>query len=299
MFLRFLKRTVRLVIALYVGALIVAFFVDPEPVPTHPFFARRTGKPLAIAHRGGPELGPESVVDTYRKVSDLGVDMLEMDIHVTSDGELVVAHDRRVDRVTDGSGRIADMTLAELRSLDAAYHWTPDGTTFPRRGQGASIPTVDEMFDAFPDARFVIEMKARNVSRDLCARIRHHHMVDRVAVTTFSDDSLEEFRLQCPQVVTSASSEEVAIFWFLHALRLDDLYSPTPFSVFMVPIDFGRLNVIDERFVESAQLRNLAVQVWTIDRREQMEWLIQLDVDGIMTDRPTDLLALIEGVSTQ
>jgi glycerophosphoryl diester phosphodiesterase len=299
MLLRLTKLALRLVLTLYVGALLVAFVLEPEPLPSHPFFDRDTAMPLVIAHRRGPELGPESTLYTYNEVAELGVEVLEMDVHTTVDGHLMVAHDSRVDRITNGSGRIAEMTLAEIRALDAGFHWTPDGETYPMRSQGIMMPTVIEMFAAFREKRFVIELKSRSAqtARDLCAAVSDHNLQDRVAVTSFADDALEAFREECPGVLTSATAGEVAIFWALHTLRLDDLYASTPFSVFMVPIDFGPLNVVDERFAETCHERNIALQVWTIDEPEQMRWLIRIGADGIMTDRPTLLLDLLSEVA--
>ena len=301
MIFRVLKRLLRLTVALYIGALIVAWIVHPEPIPPHPFFAKRDEVPLAIAHRGGPELGPESTLHTYRRVSQLGIDILEMDVHATSDGRLIVAHDRRVNRVTNGTGRIAEMSFDSIRALDAGHNWTLDGQTYPLRGQGIQMPTVDEMFEEFNDWRFVIELKDRTpeVARSLCQSVRRHAMGDRVAIASFSGDALVAFRDACPGVLTSGSFNENLLFWTLHALRLDHLYAPTPFRCFMVPIRFGYLDIVDERFIETAHRRNLAVQVWTIDDPQEMEWLIGLGVDGIMTDHPTRLISLLHGVSAQ
>jgi len=295
MLLRLIKNSLRFILTLYIGALVVAFALEPEPLPSYPFFDRDTAMPLAIAHRGGPELGPESTVYTYTRVAELGVEVLEMDVHATADGHLIVAHDSRVDRITNGSGRISTMTFAEIRALDAGFHWTPDGEAYPMRGQGILMPTVIEMFTTFPEKRFVIELKSRGAqsARDLCAAVSDHNLQDRVAVASFADDALGAFREACPGVVTSASAVEVAMFWALHTLRLDDLYTSTPFSAFMVPIDFGSLNVVDERFAETCHRRNIALQVWTIDELEQMQWLIRIGADGIMTDRPTLLLDLL------
>ncbi|MBT3342063.1 MAG: glycerophosphodiester phosphodiesterase [Gemmatimonadetes bacterium] len=301
MILSVLKRILRLIAALYIGALIVGWVVDPEPILPHPFFEKQGTAPLAIAHRGGPELGPESTLHTYRRVSKLGIDVLEIDVHATADGHLIVAHDRRVDRVTDGSGPIAEMNFDSLRSLDAGHNWTLDGVSFPLRDRGIQMPTVDEMFEEFNDWRFVIELKGRTpeVARNLCESVRRHGMGDRVAVASFSGDALVAFRAACPGVLTSGSFGENLLFWTLHVLRLDDLYTPTPFSCFMVPIKLGLLTIVDERFIETAHRRNLAVQVWTVDEKQEMEWLIDLGVDGIMTDHPTRLISLLHGAATQ
>jgi glycerophosphoryl diester phosphodiesterase len=157
------------------------------------------------------------------------------------------------------------------------------------------------MFDTFPDWRFVIELKARTpaVAQDLCAAVEQHGLTERVAIASFSGDALKSFRTACPQVLTTASFDEGLLFWVLHKLRLDDLYTPTPFGGFMVMPQLGPFTTIDERLMQTARRRNLAVQVWTINERAQMEKFIRLGVNGIMTDRPTQLLSLIEGGSTQ
>src|SRR5690348_16209850 len=116
--------------------------------------------PLFFAHRGGSALAPENTLVAYEKGLSYGADALELDIHPTCDGEIVVIHDDTLDRTTDGSGRVSGFTLDDLRQFDAGYRFTPDsGATYPYRGQGVRIPTLAEVYERFSDARVNIEIK--------------------------------------------------------------------------------------------------------------------------------------------
>ena len=113
-----------------------------------------------IAHQGGDGLWPGNTLYAFEQAAALGVDVLEMDLHITKDGVLVINHDETVDRTTDGTGTIEDMTLAELKALDAGYDWSKDGgQTFPYRGMGLTIPTLEEIFQTFPEYHMTIEIK--------------------------------------------------------------------------------------------------------------------------------------------
>ena len=126
----------------------------------HPFFT--VGRPLAFAHRGGATAWPENTLLAFRGAWDAGCDVIETDLHLTRDGALVTIHDERVDRTTNGQGRVAESTLKELRQLDAAYWYSEDGQSFPLRGQGISIPTFDEAIAFAPDVHLNVELKGRN-----------------------------------------------------------------------------------------------------------------------------------------
>jgi len=281
-----------LVTALLLGGLLLAFLAQPEPRPSHPYFG--AGEFLVIAHRGGPELGPEGTLPAFRRAVDLGVDVLDMDVRPSADGALVVFHDSRVDRTTDGQGRVDSLTLARLRELDAGYRWrAPDGT-YPYQGRGLRIPTLEEVFAAFPGQRLLVEIKSEqaSVARDLCGSVRAHGKQAEVVVASFHGGSMQAFRNACPEVATSASPGEFIGYWLLHLARLDGLYSPD-FQVFQMPARLRGLTLVDRRFVERARARNLPVHVWTVNRKEEMEHLLDLGVDGIITDRPGLLLDLL------
>ena len=277
---------------LYILAVVLGGLLPPERLPPHPYFAGPDF--VVIAHRGGRALGPEHTLKTFRRALDVGVDVLEIDVHLSADGELVLQHNRTVDRTTDGSGRVDSLTLVQLQALDAGYHWQGDGQGHPFRGMGYRIPALAEVFGAFPDQRMLIEIKPRDprAAVALCASLRESHMQDRVTVASFHTDIQEAFRAACPEVLTSPASGEMVAFELLHLLRLDGFYAPD-FELFQVPERVGPLTLVDERFLAVARERNLPVQVWTVNEEEDMERLIDLGVDGIVTDHPVRLLNIL------
>jgi len=275
-----------------VGLFLFAALAPSEQRPLHPYFNEREF--LVIAHRGGRGLGPEGTLPVFKRAVEIGVDVLEMDVRASADGALVIFHDARVDRTTDGTGRVDSLTLDQLKGLDAGFRWRSEGDEYTYRGQGLRVLTLEEVLRAFPRQRMLLEIKSKEtaVARDVCASLRARDMLDRVAIASFRGEVMEAFRDACPEVATSASGGEVAGYWLLHLLRLDDLYS-ADFQAFQVPERLRWIELVDRRFVESARARNLPVEVWTVNRREQMERLLDLGVDGIITDHPDLLLELL------
>lgn len=263
-------------------------------VPDHAYF--NPDKFLVIAHRGGRSLGPESTLYTFRKAFELGVDVLEMDVRSTADGHLIILHDDRVDRTTNATGLVENFTLAELKKLDAAYHWSPDnGRTLPLRNKGIKVLTLTEVFSAFPLTKMILEIKDNrpNTIRSLCSLIRNHQMTEKVMVAAFDADSLKVFRSLCPQVATSAGASEAMLFYGLQKVYLEAAYSPEA-QALQVPATFRDLQIVNSRFIEAAHTRNLRVHVWTVNEVDSMKRLLHLGVDGIMTDHPQRLLELLK-----
>lgn len=289
------RRKLGIALLVVASAWLVAALLPPPNRPLRPYFAGTEDRVLVVAHRGGAEVAPESTLPLYRHVADLGVDVLELDVHRTADSVLVVIHDRRVDRVTEGTGRIDDLDLAQLQALDAGYDWSSDGgTSYPYRGQGLRIPTLVELLSAFPEHRLLIELKRGTEGSEagLCGHLRDHGRTARTIVASFRVEALRAFRAACPEVATSAASREVTVYLLLHRLRLDTLYEPD-FDALHVPMEAGPLTIVDEAFVRRAHARGLPVEVWTINREEEMRRLIDLGVRGIMTDRPDLLLEIL------
>lgn len=264
-------------------------------------FQPGTRRPLVIAHRGGAGLGPENTLYTFTRARSLGVDVLEMDAQVTADGVLVIMHDSTLDRTTDGNGPINRLTLAQLKKLDAAFRWSPDGgRSFPLRGRGIGVPTLQEVFNAFPDMRFNIEPKQAEPSlvKPLCRMILERGIQRKVMVGSFSARVLEEFRLACPEVATSASPSEVNDLLEMSVAGAGVLRRMTPaMQALQVPEYMLGRKVLTREFVEAAHALNLQVQAWTINDEENMKRLIELGVDGIITDYPERLLALLRAQS--
>jgi len=244
---------------------------------------------LNLAHRGGKGLWPENTIYGYKNALASGADVLEIDIRRTKEGIIVISHDERVDKTTDGSGEIRTFTLQELQQLDAGYRWSIDGT-YPYRGAGHIIPTLDGVLGQFPDARFNIDIKENTdeLIGGLCDLIGKHNAHGRVRVASFHNEAIRKFRKRCPNVPTSAGSAECIRFFILSRLRLTFLYDP-PFSALQVPSKYGILDVVNSTFIEAAHRKGLEVHAWTINDRNDMRRLIALGVDGIITDYPDRL----------
>ena len=281
-----------LLLVLFIVYEILCLFA--RPVPDHPYF--NPDKFLVIAHRGGRCLGPESTLYTYRKAVKLGVDVLEMDVRSTGDGQLIILHDDTVARTTNAMGPVENYSLVDLKKLDAAHRWSPDnGQTFPLRNKGVKIPTLAEVFNAFPQIKMNLEIKDTRSStiHSLCRLIHDHQMTKKIMVASFDADSLKEFRSLCPQVATSAGASEAMLFYGLQKVYLEAAYSPDA-QALQVPETFRDLRVVNRRFIEAAHARNMRVQVWTVDDVDAMQRLLNLGVDGIMTDYPQRLMNLLK-----
>lgn len=274
---------------------------------TNPWLDRRI---LNWAHQGGAKEGPSSTLLAMRQAVDAGADALELDVHMTSDGVLVVCHDATVDRTTDGTGAIADLTLDQVRALDNAHWWTPgtvvdhenpDPAAYVHRGKAATddelkIATLEEVLDAFPDVflNFDIKQTAPAVpsyERPLAEALLRHDRVGTTIVASFNDLATERFRQFAPDIHTSLGTQGTAEFF--QAVRAGQAPPETPAVALQVPRTFGEIVVVDEAFVAAAHEAGLAVHVWTIDDEDEMVQLADLGVDGIMTDRPQALEAVL------
>jgi glycerophosphoryl diester phosphodiesterase len=264
-----------------------------KPVPNHPYF--NPAGFMVIAHRGGRSLGPENTIFTYRRAVDLGVDVLEIDVHLTRDNRLAVIHDKTVDRTTNGSGKVASYKLADLQKLDAAFRWSADSENpFSLRGKGIKIPSLAEVFKTFPQMRINIEIKDPKpaVITSLCRTIQDHNMSQQVMIASFSAGALKKFRAVCPAVATSAGASEIIWFYALQKMHLESAYTPHA-QTLQVPESYDDLQVVNERFIAAAHARNMRVQVWTVNDIDSMKRLLKHGVDGIITDYPQRLLELI------
>ncbi|WP_221088051.1 glycerophosphodiester phosphodiesterase [Deinococcus aquaedulcis] len=274
----------------WVGAALAGLLVScgAGQAPANGFI---TGKTLNIAHQGGEHLWPSNTMLAYRNAAALGVDLLEMDMHATRDGALVLSHDDTLDRLTDRKGRIADLTLAEVLAADAGYALSTDGgQSFPFRGQGVRVAQLNEVLAAFPSLPLIIELKqARpSIAAPFCKALRDAGATGRVIAASFSDEALNEFRRVCPEVITSMTERELRPLVLLSKVGLAAL-APAPGRVAQVPVRAAGLEVVTPGFVRAMHARGVAVQVWTINDPAEMRRLRDMGVDGIITDRP-DLL---------
>jgi glycerophosphoryl diester phosphodiesterase len=256
---------------------------DTTPENEGLFFS---GEVLAIAHGGGLVLGPDETLEIYRASDALGVDVLESDVRATADGVVVCIHDAEVDRTTDGTGRVDEMTFAELRRLDAGYHFTPDdGATFPFRGTGVVVQTLEELLDEFPQQHFIIEIKQDHprIEAEVLRIIEAAGALDRVIIASMFDTVLWDIRQSNPEVYTSLGVSEMLEF-----VEYDEEYLPP--ARFLHP-PFGS---VDAEFVDAARRHDMRIHSWTVNERSDMEAQLALGVDGIMTDDPELLLTVID-----
>ena len=266
-----------------------------RPAPNHPYFAAEKKGTQVIAHRGGAHLRPENTLAAFSHAVEIGADVLDMDVQGTADGAIVCIHDPTVDRTTEGKGRVESFSLSGLRKLDAGHNWSGDGgRTYPYRGKGMRVPTLDEVFTRFPDTRMIVEMKQVGAAFavPLCTLIRRSGMTEKVLVASMHEGALAAFRKACPEVATSMSGNEARIFYGIHLARLATAYSP-PVQSLQIPYHLGGKVMATGGLVEMAHRRNLKVHVWTVSDDERMKELIRIGVDGIITDRPDRLLTLL------
>jgi len=262
----------------------------------HPFLRPRR-KVVVFAHRGERGLAPENTMRAFHRAVDLGVDVLEMDIHQTADGVLVVCHDDTVDRTTDGTGLLREKRLAELQELDAGYRWTADGgQTFPFRGQGIRIPTLEAVLRAFPEMRINVDIKQRApaIVVPFVNLIRAYGRAALTMVGSFDEETVTAFRRAAPEVPTAASFGETRRFYILNLLRLSRLHRPVAHA-YQIPEEADGRRILSPHFIRAAHARGQAVHVWTVNEIADMARLIDWGVDGIMTDYPARLLNLMDG----
>ena len=292
------------IISVFFGAVALGFaglyvslaISDGEAVAPAEVYLGGKRKPLVLAHRGGADLRPENTFEAYDHAVDIDVDVLEIDVRISKDGEFVVIHDSTVDRTTDRKGRVEEKSVAELKSLDAGFNFTKDnGASFPFRGKGLRIPTLLETLDRYKGQNINIEIKQAPAekARALCMTLRGRIDPKKTVIASASGDFLYPFRTECPEFTTSATFTEVLDFLTRYKLGVSSSYSPV-MRFLQIPAGFRYLTILDRSFASSARSKGLGIHVWTINDANEMRRLIRLGVDGIVTDKPDLLIKVIE-----
>ena len=260
-----------------------------------PGFPYLAGAPLLIAHRGGAALAPENTLLAFRQAVEWWrADILEIDVQPTRDGEVVVLHDGRVDRTTDGTGEAIRLSLAEIRGLDAAYRYSPDGgASYPLRAQGITIPTLSEVLSAFPEQRINVEIKDGRAGFRVRETVAAAGAGHRVLIA--AGRKADRMTVEGHDGPTSASEEEIRAFYLRHRLHIGRFYRPE-YDAFQLPHRHDGREIPTPRFVRDAHRLNLAVHVWTVDEADDMRHLLEAGVDGIVTDRPDRLARVLHEV---
>lgn len=237
----------------------------------HSFFSSR--RPLVFAHRGGSALAPENTMAAFANALSLGADGIELDVHLSSDGDAVVIHDATVDRTTPGRGAVAAMTRGALARLD--------------------VPALADVLSAFRDTRVIVELKvnSKQLARAVVDAVRAADAVERVCLGSFGQRVLNAARGLAPAMATSGAREEVR--WALYQSWIRRAPGSSKYAGFQVPELSGGTRVVSPRFVELAHRAGKGVHVWTVDVEEDARRLLSWGVDGIITDRPDLMVPLV------
>lgn len=262
---------------------------------THPYFALPT--PLVIGHRGCAGEAPENTLPSFRLALEQGAVILESDVHLTRDGVPVLLHDDEVDRVSDGSGAVRDLSLAELRRLDFAHRFSPDGgRSHPLRGRGVGIASLEEAFEAFPGVRFNLELKEDRpgLVESALEMVRTAGREDLTLLTAADDGLMGRLRRAIGSRGAGVAQGACAgdVLAFVRA-ALDGAPPPAGPMALQVPAKFGGRPLVTRALVEHAHAHGVQVHVWTVNERDEMTRLLDLGVDGLITDFPGRLATLV------
>jgi len=259
-----------------------------------PFLA--LARPWLVAHRGGAALAPENTCAAFDGALRWGADCLELDVRLTRDGEVAVFHDEETGRITGEPGTVAGRTMGELRRLDAGFAFTPDGgRTFPFRGAGVEIPPLAEVLARYPGMRLNVEAKSAEpaLAEALVAVIRRAGAVDRVCIGSERDAQGERLRALLPGACHFLPRAAARRHVLTALVGAGEGLCPAGWDCAEIPLRAGLLPVATARVIRALRRRGLAVFVWTVDEEGEMRGLLDAGADGIMTDRPDRLAAML------
>lgn len=232
-------------------------------------------RPLAFAHRGGAGQGVENTMSTFAAAVELGYRYVETDVHATADGVLVAFHDRTLHRITGINGRIEDLTWRELSAVPLA--------------RGERVPLLADLLGTWPHLRVNIDVKTDRAVAPLIEALHGPGVLDRVCIASFSDARIRRVRAALgPRLCTALATGEAARLW-LRSRRRGRRGSAPAVPCAQVPAGVGPIRLVDRRLVRRAHDLALQVHVWTVDDPGEMDRLLDLGADGIMTDEPATL----------
>ncbi len=277
--------------------LLLWLYARSRPAPPSLLNLPPKDSPLVIAHgdEAGSGLYPGNTLFYLQKMVELGVDALEIDLNLTADGHLVLMHDPQLERTTDGQGAVAEKTLEELRQLNMGHNWSPDGETYPYRDRPLRVATVDEVFTALPDTPMIIELKDKSerAAMAMCDSLRRSGKRNQVIVSSFHQGVINRFRSLCPEVATGAATLDAMLFYVAQLLHMERLLRPA-YQTMQLPMRYYGIPVFSKRFMRAAKKLKLHVSAWTVNDTEDMRRYIDLGLDGLVTDRPDKLMALLD-----
>jgi len=245
------------------------------------------------AHRGASAERPENTMPAFERAVEIGVDALEMDVHLTRDDQLIVAHDDTAARMSGAQVAWADLDLADARRLDAGWGFVAANGTRPFAGKAIAVPTFEQVLDAFPAMRINVDIKGDRAVEIMLDLIRRKRADDRVTLASFQLRTLVRVRRRGYGGETALSQGEVATLLGLPAM----LWRQLPFTgtAAQVPVRAGRIHFDRRAFIAKCHSIGLRVDFWTIDDRDEAARLLELGADGIMTNDPGAVRSLFDG----
>jgi glycerophosphoryl diester phosphodiesterase len=278
-----MKLTLKLIIVLGISYVCLLIIPGYGPVDDVTFY-KNTGFAV-IAHRGGRGLVPGNTIEAAVNAVDIGSDIIEVDVHLTADGVLVVRHDAEIDTTTDGSGLIALMNLVDIQSYRVGYHILD----YPNKSEIAllRVPTLKALFQRLPHQRYLIELKSEEASSAdaLCELIVSRSLQDQVVVGSFHSSILRYFRDICPAVPTSLGQSEVTWLVFLERVHLGHLFNSPGYSI-QLPMEYAGVSIVRESLVKLAHELNLSIDVWTVNDTKLMKALIDRLISMLIPAKP-------------
>lgn len=286
------KKLLLAAVGTYAAGIAASKRIKPKRRAIRPYFNGRS--PYIFAHRGGMKLAPENTFAAFKEAARYDVDGFEIDIRLTKDDEIVVFHDKYVDRVSNGSGQVRNHTLEELNKLDFGYHFKDINGDYPFHGsEDAKIVTLKALIQMYPEMRINIDMKdapdttaGQLVPSLLYRLIDDLNAFDQVLVTSFYDENVQRYKMYAGhKTAVGASKKEVTKAFTMMTSGYGALYQPSV-DTFQIPVQFKGIRLDSQAFINFLQNRNIAVGYWVINSVDQMDDLIQKGAHTIVTDRP-------------
>ncbi len=240
------------------------------------------GSVLAMAHRGGARENPENTLEAFEHAINLGIRYIESDVQATADGVLVMFHDFTLDRLAGRPGRIADLSWAEVQELNIL--------------ESGTVPRFEDVLTAWPEVCFNLDAKTADAVTPLCRLMNERNCFDRICLASFSDKSITAIREELGSQLCTAAAQGEGLRFMMEA-RLGLTPAPLKADCLQLPPKAGPLSIITPRVLAAASQAGIAVHAWTIDQQEEMQRLLDLGIGGIMTDRPTLLMSVLEARS--
>ncbi len=266
----------------------------------NPFLIEEDGRPLVIAHRGGTKFFPENTLLAFQYSEDIGVDVLELDIHLTADSQIVVCHDKTIDRTSDSSGEIRYMDYQTLSTFNFGYHFIDENGDYPYRNDAVKIPLLEEVFQQFPNSKMIIEIKSegyngKRTAAELLDLIESYNMQDKVASFSFDHQIMDFYhRNNDLPSYTGASILDVLDFAIQANNNNNDIIKAR-YDIMALPLELEGipLNTDKKTLFEIAHKSGISICYWTINDTETMKDLILKGADGIITNRPDKLIEVL------